>query len=76
MHDHGVEKVLEGLLGGDKFFHDDFIDLVNPMGHLSLFVLFGAESGVDGLVDDLFEFLGGELDLLELLGHGGLECLN
>jgi hypothetical protein len=69
LHDHGVEEVLEGFLGGDEFFHDDFVDLVDPVGDLALFVLFGPEDGVDGLVDDFLEFLGGELDLLKLFGH-------
>ena len=71
LHNHGVDEVLEGFLSGDEFIHDNLVDLVNPVGHLSLLVLFSAEGGVDGLVDGLLEFLGGELDLLELLGHGG-----
>jgi hypothetical protein len=69
LHDHGIDKVLEGFLGGNKFFHDDFVDLVYPVGNFPLLVLFGTESSINGLVDDLLEFLRRELNLLELFGH-------
>ena len=55
LHDHGIDEVLEGFLCGDKFFHDDLVDFINPMWDLSLFVLFGTEDSVDGLVDDFLE---------------------
>lgn len=57
LHDHGVEEVLEGLLSGYEFFHDNLVNLVNPVGDLSLFVLLGSKDGVDCLVDDFLKLL-------------------
>lgn len=69
LHDHGVDEILERFLGGDEFFHDYFVDFVNPMWNFSLFILFIAENRVDGFVDDFFEFFRRELNFLKFLRH-------
>lgn len=63
LHDHGIDEVLEGFLSGYKFFHDSLVDLIDPMGYLSFFVVFIAQYSINGLVDDFFQLFGGELDL-------------
>jgi len=69
LHDHGIEKILEGFLSANKFFHDIGVDLLNPMWYLSFFILFISKNWFDDFIDDFLELLRRELYLLKLLWH-------
>ena len=69
LHDHCVNKVLEGFLCSDKFFHDSGVDLLNPMWYFSFLILLITKNRFDCFIDNFFELLRRELDFLKLLWH-------
>jgi hypothetical protein len=69
LHNHGIDEVLEGFLCGNKFFHDDLINFIDPVRNLSLLILFSSKSSINGFIDNFLQLFRRELNLLELFGH-------
>ena len=69
LHDHAIDKKLEGALELDKFGHDSLINLIDPVGNLLFIVGVGSKDGVNDIEDHFIAVLDGEADLFHLFGH-------
>lgn len=68
--DQRIDQILVRFLSFHQFGHQLFVNIIDPLRHLSLVVVLGTQVWLDYFMNEFFSVLDGETDLLVLVWHG------